>query len=216
MSIKYPNFFPIPLSLTEVWVATEEVDRLGRPINKRDVEAWNKEAEERNKNIKVAQIWRDAALQDGWTMSPTYAHEDVNRMADLHLALPAVEAGAPPLQYRAMVQSRPNEGDPADQNARDVSMGNGDINVWGPDGLTIPVPLIYPGQQYFKDALVTCPHCHRGPNGRYFASCATEAEEWPAHLLTPVATFRYSFAGRTCKECAPALIAIHEKPGWND
>ena len=65
------------------------------------------------------------------------------------------------------------------------------VNLWGPDRLAIK-----PTKEYSWKAIIaglrTCNHC--------------EASD--------VETFRYSFAGRACEECLPALKAEHERPGW--
>ena len=68
------------------------------------------------------------------------------------------------------------------------------LSAWGPDGLAIsPVPMPY-SMTRFLETLTYCSHC--GAKG--------------------VETFRYSFAGRACSQCLPALKAEHEKPGWTN
>lgn len=169
---------------------------------------WEAIARERDENRRITEIWRDAAIADGWLVSPTYASEALTSACTLYN-----EDG-----FHVNIITRPSKApdmsDPVHYGH--PTLGGGSIHAWGPDRLQVPVPREYPGLQYFKDALVTCPHCHRGPNGPLFASSASEAEEWPLHLREPVATLRYSFAGRACNDCAPRLRAVHEKPGWND
>jgi hypothetical protein len=67
------------------------------------------------------------------------------------------------------------------------------VLAWGPDGLCVAA-----GKEYDFEALraglATCHNCG-------------------AH---PVETMRYSFAGRCCAPCLPAMRAKHERPGWAD
>ncbi len=67
------------------------------------------------------------------------------------------------------------------------------IHVWGPDGLAIKPP-----DEYSYPAIVagvrTCNACD----------------------ASDVETFAYSFAGRACAACLPAMREQHEKPGWAD
>lgn len=68
-----------------------------------------------------------------------------------------------------------------------------DVSIWGPDGLAIEVPDHYDMQKII-DGMWFCKHCGK----------------------TDVDTFRYSFAGRCCKDCLPAMREKHERPGWCD
>jgi hypothetical protein len=71
----------------------------------------------------------------------------------------------------------------------------GDIHAWGPDGISLtPMPIKYPGFDVFKALTRHCPEC--GAND--------------------VDTVRVAFANRCCRDCAPALKAKLEKPGWCD
>ena len=73
------------------------------------------------------------------------------------------------------------------------------FRVWGPDGLCLPLPQ---GPYDFslgpydlvvlREAMTRCPEC-----GAF-----------------PVETIRVGFANRCCRECAPALRAQMEQPGW--
>lgn len=68
------------------------------------------------------------------------------------------------------------------------------ITAWGPDGLQIiPIPEKY-SMEKLKELLTFCPVC--GKSG--------------------VETTRYSFAGRCCLECLPAMQKKHEFPGWTN
>lgn len=67
------------------------------------------------------------------------------------------------------------------------------IAIWGPDKLAIEVPDHYDMQKII-DGMRFCRHCGK----------------------TDVDTFRYSFAGRCCKDCLPALREKYEQPGWCD
>ncbi len=67
------------------------------------------------------------------------------------------------------------------------------ISIWGPDSLQIEPPQEY-DMQKIVEGMRFCKHCGK----------------------TDVDTFRYSFAGRCCKDCLPALREKHEQPGWCD
>jgi hypothetical protein len=68
-----------------------------------------------------------------------------------------------------------------------------EISIWGPDGLAIEVPDYY-DMELIKKNMYKCKHC-----GKFV-----------------VETVQYSFAGRCCKDCLPALKEKFEKPGWCD
>jgi hypothetical protein len=68
-----------------------------------------------------------------------------------------------------------------------------EISIWGPDGLAIEPPREYDMKKII-DGMRFCKYCGK----------------------TDVDTFRYSFAGRCCKECLPALREEYEQPGWCD
>ncbi len=67
------------------------------------------------------------------------------------------------------------------------------ISLWGPDGLAITPPATYDWPAIQAGA-TTCRACKK----------------------VGVKTVRYSFAGRCCEACLPAMRAAHEKPGWNN
>ena len=76
---------------------------------------------------------------------------------------------------------------------KDRTKGNIDGSIWGPDGLQIPWQM-----EYNWDNLVAAT--------RVCGNCGAQ----------DVPTFRYSFAGRCCKDCLPKMRAKYEKPGWCD
>lgn len=65
------------------------------------------------------------------------------------------------------------------------------IHVWGPDGLAVRPGLKYNFDQ-LRAGLRTCNSCR----------------------ATDVPTRRYSFAGRCCEACLPAMRAKHEQGNW--
>lgn len=67
------------------------------------------------------------------------------------------------------------------------------LSIWAPDGLQITVPDVYDWAA-IQERVRYCEECKR----------------------SDVDTFRYSFAGRACEECLPALKAEHERPGWTN
>lgn len=200
--------FPIPSRTNDLWIATGTIDRLGRRESVRNEPQWRKIGAERDASRVLAEQWRDAALADDWRMEQTYVHEDVNRACTLKLFL------YPPAAFKVHIITRPNV-----LEGNDWTLGGGEVHAWGSDDLSMVVPIVYPGKQYFIDALSTCPHCHKGPNRSFFVDVAEmdtlPPREWSA-LRAPVAMCSYGFAGRACAECVPALRAKHERPGWND
>ena len=68
-----------------------------------------------------------------------------------------------------------------------------DICIWGPDGLTIGAPEKYDFAT-IQAGMTTCNSCGK----------------------TGVETQRYSFAGRCCAACRPAMAKKHEYAGWTD
>lgn len=225
----HPNFFPLPTSVNNLWRSVpnpnyrvpDHPDRYHAQFSMRNLDVWQKLANERAQHIAITATWRDAAIADGWAMTPTYTHEDWSRACTLKRD--GCEAHILTRSNRPELPELPPE-NRKDDGKLNVSLGTGEVTVWGSDRLQIPVPRIYPGWQYFQDALVTCPHCHRGPNARYFALAAagplgvTTLLNDPnlLEIVSPVTTSRYSFAGRACEQCAPALRAATEQPGWND
>ena len=199
------NFFPIASNVGGLFIDTGKRERWGGKISVRNEERWHVLGAERDIARLIAAAWCANALTDGWTISPTYANEDIDQSATLKLF------HSPQGLFKAQIITRQNK-----FTGETWSLGAGEVNCYGPDELTIPVPLEYPGQQYFRDALVTCPHCHTGPNRSYFNDAADiddKPRKWAA-ARDPVATKRYSFAGRACEACLPELKRKHEKPGW--
>ncbi len=68
-----------------------------------------------------------------------------------------------------------------------------EISVWAPDGLVISPPASYDFDLLKKGTRI-CSHCGK----------------------QDIDTFRFSFAGRCCKECLPEMRRKHEYPGWCD
>ena len=67
------------------------------------------------------------------------------------------------------------------------------VAIWGPDNLAVRPPQTYSMDDITK-GIRTCNNCGK----------------------TDVDTVRYSFAGRCCNECFPAMRERHEQPGWCD
>ena len=68
-----------------------------------------------------------------------------------------------------------------------------EVSVWGPDGLSINPSPVY-NFDLMKQDIRTCHSCNK----------------------INIETFRFSFAGRCCKECLPEMRRKHEYPGWCD
>lgn len=68
-----------------------------------------------------------------------------------------------------------------------------EVNIWGPDGMAITPPKEY-SFAAISDGVLTCGECKK----------------------TGVKTQLVGFANRACSDCAPALRAVIEKPGWCD
>ncbi len=67
------------------------------------------------------------------------------------------------------------------------------VSIWGNDGLAITPPAAYDWQAIVRGMR----HCN---------NCGKD----------DVATQRYSFAGRCCKDCLPEMRKEREYPGWTD
>jgi hypothetical protein len=67
------------------------------------------------------------------------------------------------------------------------------ISIWAPDGLDVKAPGVYNWDEIQRGI-------------RRCNACGAE----------DVKTTRYSFAGRCCEKCLPAMRAKHEFPGWAD
>lgn len=65
------------------------------------------------------------------------------------------------------------------------------VSVWGPDDLCLAPGRIY-SLDHLRARLRDCGNCG----------------------ATDVDTVRYSFAGRCCEKCLPAMRKKHEYPGW--
>src|SRR3990172_7612506 len=115
--------------------------------------------EERADAVKIAIEWRIAAEKDGWVFTPTYSSESVDK---------AFKGNRDGFTLQGLTRS-----------SDDKFLGGGEISMWGPDGMTIKVPLTYPGMNYFQDELRRCHHCG----------------------TDDVDTVRFSFAGRCCEKC---------------
>lgn len=125
--------------------------------------------------LAAAVAFRNAAAADGWHLQPSSpSEESVTRAAQL------TRDG-----FTILILSRP-EAPPASWRYQ-VS-----VDIWGPDGLTIPTPPRY-GMGLLRAGLRTCPHCG----------------------ATDVETVRFNFAGRCCRVCLPAMRRRAERPGWN-
>lgn len=186
------EFFPIPTNVIGLWSSNG-----GHPTRSvRNEQRFHEIAAERERSRMIAVQWVHDAMHDGWLRTATYRHESIDTACTLERD-----------GYKCSVIARQSRFEPQ------WTLGGGEVHVWAPDDLQIPVPLVYPGWRYFLDAVTTCPHCHRGPNADYWS----DRIKLPSLAsLQPVATKRYSFAGRACEACAPALRAATEKPGWND
>lgn len=145
-------------------------DRFTRKAIRNDA-LWNEIVETRKGLIAKALAWREAAMADGWESRPTYQHEDEI------MAFRLTRDG-----FVVQGLARPET---------ELSVGVGEINCWGPDGLHIPTGEDYDWKSLNK-AIETCGYCG-------------------AH---PVKTERVGFAGRCCVECLPEMRRRIETPGW--
>lgn len=92
--------------------------------------------------LDAVRAFRDAAVADGWEISPTYRSESQDRVAHL------VRDG-----FVMMIVTR-------DEYEASVS-------IWGPDGLHIKPPSVYDWQA-IQDRVNTCNECGaKGPTVRF-------------------------------------------------
>jgi len=142
--------------------------------HKRDPKIWQEIVEARQLLINAALKWRNDAIADGWTCSPTYNKESMDRAFTLDH----------PSGFKAMGIARPADKD---------SMGEGVINVWGPDGMTVSSGRTYDFKK-LQAGLRICSVCR----------------------TTDVDTVRVGFANRVCNTCLPEAVKRLEYPGWCD
>ena len=129
---------------------------------------------ERARAVELATAWRLAAEADGWVFEQTYWH------APLEQSFKSLRDG-----FAIRGLARPS---------KENSLGSSEISMWGPDGLRVVVPLVYPGMPFFVAACRHCLYCG----------------------ATDVETVGYSFAGRCCEGCSLEMQRIYEYEGWNE
>jgi len=116
----------------------------------RNNEMWDRIILARRPLIAAALAWRDAAVADGWTMTPTYGeHESV----DHAWSLEHTEG------FKALGLSRPANCAPGAPQQRDDTAGTGQVSVWGPDGLALPSGRTY-SMAALRAGLTTCGYCN--------------------------------------------------------
>lgn len=142
-----------------------------------------------DKIYRAVVAFRDAAIADGWTHIPTYQCEPEERASRL---------SKDGFTMQILTRSRDNEVlDPSRGYHHSVHgkwKYEAQVSIWGKDGLG--VSLIGPvyDMERIKTGVRRCDSCR--------------AED--------VDTERYSFAGRCCAKCRPAMAAKYEKPGWHN
>jgi hypothetical protein len=136
------------------------------------------EEQEQLKGLEWARKFRDDAKADGWSVEKSHSQDDIDRECTMR------KDG-----FSMLVYTRDNtEKIKAGMTCRKYE---GDISIWGDDGLSIRTP-----EKYDWDAIV---------NGkRHCNLCGAD----------DVDTQRYSFAGRCCAKCRPAAAKEYEYPGW--
>lgn len=100
-------------------------DEWGRPKQVANKELVIRLTLERTKNRVLCEIWRDAAVADGWSIEPTYAHEPKEHAFRLWRD-----------GYCAQGLARPIPGPHG-------TIPVPEIHIWGPDGLSIKTPETY-------------------------------------------------------------------------
>lgn len=119
--------------------------------------------------LRDAHAFRDAAVEDGWDIRPTYNSEPEVRAASLSRE-----------GFKMQVISR---------SLKDMKFAySASVHIWGPDGLAVTVPDVYDWAA-ISGAVDKCLECgaegevHRaGFAGRYCAKCLPEqkkAQEFP-------------------------------------
>ena len=81
---------------------------------------------------------------------------------------------------------------PKSEHSMEIKNPQGSVHVWGADGMAIKVGRVYSWEE-IQAGLTMCNEC--GAHGP---------------------TFRFSFAGRCCATCLPAMRKKHEYPGWTN
>lgn len=180
MTFDPSKYFPLPTTVDGLY-SDHPTQRTahGSPMNVLNRQRWYEIARDRADHCDIVARWGLAAVADGWEQSKLYSGEPLDRACRLYRD-----------GFSAQVICRRGTG-PDEPNR---NLGIGEIHIWGPDGLQIVVPLVYPGWEYFPRSLFHCSQCHR--------------------VDRP--TVRVSFAGRVCEECLPSARAVSERPGWDN
>lgn len=113
----------------------------------------------------AANAWREAAIADGWTASPSYEGEPATSMCDLKRD-----------GFHIRVASRLEKG-------RWKYMAQ--VTGWGPDGMSIRLPTVYSTFQLIQQQVRHCADCGKddvdtfrvGFAGRVCAVCLPEARK---------------------------------------
>lgn len=144
------EYFPIPTDMTRpVWRYEPDPTIFGGRRSIRIMPVWEAIERERDKARAVAITWREAAIADGWVLTPTYQHEP----AESH---GTIQIGTRIGTFKGHVMTRPNK---RGENEHDWSLGSGEVTIWGSDGLQIRVPLVYPGIEAIIAATRECFNC---------------------------------------------------------
>jgi len=170
-----PTHWPGPVDMRNLW--TRRWDEAKRQnVSERNETLWQAmKFGLLGGEVAAAEQFRKDAEADGWIFAATYQHEPIDR------AFTGAKGGF-------KIQGLARGGD-------DGSLPTGQINIWGPDGISIsPVPIAYPGFEAIRALARYCPEC-KGEN---------------------VDTVRVAFANRCCLQCAPGLRKKLERPGWCD
>lgn len=115
--------------------------------------SWDERVAERLPMIAQAIKWCDAAIADGWVLSPTYKLESVDTAFTLK------KGGWYVIGIARMA---------------DKLLGQGEIAAWSPDGTAVPAPLEYNMADLEREAQ-TCQFCGLYPTKLFRVAFASGA-----------------------------------------
>ena len=113
------------------------------------------EIDERLAHMERVRAWVEAAIEDGWTIKPTYKNESMDRAATL-----VSQEG-----FKAMALTRePQEETKDDFGNRYPSAS---LNVWGPDEIGVKHTFPYDWEK-LNDNLQLCQYCGETFEGKAY------------------------------------------------
>lgn len=145
--------------------------------------------------LDAVRLFMQMALDDGWELSNAYdlepMHHACNMRRDGFLIFGLARPGLTKKEFNVQIAEVTAMPPGPARFERELMLKPkcmAELLCWGSDGLTINVPIEYPGMDYFHRAMKHCVHCRR----------------------TGVKTERVFQAGRACGKCAHRIRRMME------